>query len=129
VPERSPEIERFVREFIEAKARGDTEAVERAISHGEGVLAIGTDAAEWGEGHEVVAALHAPGEQATRVRPVLEAVEAFREGDVGWAAVRGRFEFEETHVPVRLTVVVRMEDGGWKAVQTHASIGVPDAGS
>lgn len=29
-------------------------------------------------------------------------------------------------VPVRMTAVLHQEDGEWKAVQTHASIGVPN---
>jgi len=29
-------------------------------------------------------------------------------------------------VPVRLTAVLHQEDGDWKAVQSHASIGVPN---
>ena len=28
--------------------------------------------------------------------------------------------------PVRITAVLHQEDGDWKAVQTHASIGVPN---
>ena len=29
-------------------------------------------------------------------------------------------------VPIRLTAVLHQEDGAWKALQSHASIGVPN---
>jgi SnoaL-like domain len=53
----------------------------------------------------------------------LDDVKAFREGSVGWAAGQGYFEMEGRRVPVRLTAVLHQEDGEWKAVQSHASIG------
>jgi len=56
----------------------------------------------------------------------LDDVKAFQEGGVGWAAGRGHFEMGGKRVPVRFTAVLRQEDGEWKAVQAHASIGVPN---
>jgi hypothetical protein len=56
----------------------------------------------------------------------LDDVDAFREGGVGWAAGRGWFDVEGRRVPVRMTAVLHQEDGDWKIVQTHASIGVPN---
>ena len=53
-------------------------------------------------------------------------IQAFREGSVGWVAGRGYFEMEGKRVPVRITAVLHQEDGEWKAVQTHSSIGVPN---
>ena len=60
------------------------------------------------------------------VRVALDDVKAFREGSVGWAAGHGYFEMEARRVPVRLTAVLHQEDGAWKTVQSHASIGVPN---
>ena len=48
------------------------------------------------------------------------------EGGVGWAAGRGWFDVEGQRVAMRVTAVLHQEDGDWKTVQTHASIGVPD---
>jgi hypothetical protein len=56
----------------------------------------------------------------------LDDVKGFREGPVGWAAGHGYFKMERRRVPVRLTAVLHQEDGEWKAVQIHASIGVPN---
>ncbi len=50
---------------------------------------------------------------------------AFEEGTVGWVADQGTFRMPDgTEVPFRMTVVVHREDGDWKVVQEHASIGV-----
>jgi hypothetical protein len=65
-------------------------------------------------------------EGPSKVHSVLDDVTAYREGSVGWAAGRGYFEVDGRRVPVRLTMVVHEEDGEWKAVQSHASIGVPN---
>jgi hypothetical protein len=60
------------------------------------------------------------------VRVGLDDVAAFREGSVGWAASHGYFEMGGRRVPMRLTAVMHQEDGEWKAIQSHASIGVPN---
>lgn len=56
----------------------------------------------------------------------LNDVKAFHEGTVGRAAGHGYSEMGGKRIPVRLTAVLREEDGDWKAVQSHASIGVPN---
>ena len=60
------------------------------------------------------------------VRVGLDDVKAFREGSVGWAAGHGCSEMEGKRVTVRLITVLCQEDGDWKAVERHASIGVPN---
>jgi ketosteroid isomerase-like protein len=48
--------------------------------------------------------------------------------DVAWAEGRGRFTSAGGgERPVRMTAVFAREDGQWKVVQSHASIGVPNA--
>ena len=64
------------------------------------------------------------GELGVRVR--LDDVKAFREGSVGWAAGAWVFRDGGQARPVRLTAVLHDEDGDWKTVQSHASIGVPN---
>ena len=49
------------------------------------------------------------------------------QGDVAWAEGRGRFtRAGGGQRPVRMTGVFVREDGRWKVVQSHASIGVPN---
>ena len=60
------------------------------------------------------------------MKVALDDVKGFHEGSVGWAAGRGYFEMAGKRVSVRMTAVLHQEDGEWKAVQTHASIRVPN---
>lgn len=83
---------------------------------------------EWVEGYEQYMQLFRESTPNSElgVTAGLDNVRAYQEGDVGWAAGRGYFEMEGKRVPVRFTAVLHKEDGEWKAVQAHASIGVPN---
>ena len=126
--EPAPEIEQIMRETIDAMARADVEAIERQMSREAFVLSIGSDPGEWAEGHDEVMRLwrESTSEGELGVTAGLDEVKAFREGSVGWAAGRGYFALSGQRVKVRLTVVLHQEDGDWKTVQAHASIGVPN---
>jgi SnoaL-like domain len=91
------------------------------ISASPGTLAIGTDPDEWDEGDGAVRAhVQSFGDGA---RATLEEAKGYSKGDVGWGAARGYVEAGGARFPVKLTVVVVCEDGGWKVVQSHASPG------
>ena len=50
-----------------------------------------------------------------------------REGSVGWAADCIKIRLPDaTEIPCRLTMVWHQENGCWKIVQSHLSIGVGD---
>ena len=126
--EPSSEIEQVMRDTLEAMARSDVDAIGWRTSRDACVVGIGSDPTEWSEGYDDLMRLWRDstpdGELGVSVG--LEDVKAFREGTVGWAAGHGYFELEGKRVPVRMTAVLHEEDGEWKAVQTHASIGVPN---
>jgi len=128
VAERSPEVEQVVHDMLEAVAKSDVETIGRQTSREAGVVGIGSDAAEWAEGYEDIMRIWSEStpDAELGVKIGLDEVKGYREGSVGWAAGRGYFELEGKRVPVRMTVVMHEEDGGWKAVQSHASIGVPN---
>jgi ketosteroid isomerase-like protein len=128
VPEPSPEIEQVLRASLEAMARSDVDAIGRHMSRDPCVLGIGSDASEWAEGYEDLMRLwrDSTPDAQLGVRVGLEDVKGFCEGTVGWAAGHGYFEVEGRRVGVRMTAVLHQEDDEWKAVQTHASIGVPN---
>lgn len=128
MPERSSEIEQVLRDTMDAMVRSDIEEIGRLTSHDACVLSIGSDAKEWAEGHDEIMRLFGESspDGALGVTVGLDDVKAFREGSVGWAAGHGYFEIDGRRVPVRLTAVVHQEDGEWKAVQNHASLGVPN---
>jgi ketosteroid isomerase-like protein len=49
---------------------------------------------------------------------------ALAEGTIGWAADCPTMHMPGHEIPMRVTVVFHKEDGEWKIVQCHASIGV-----
>ena len=52
---------------------------------------------------------------------------AYQEGTVGWIADRPTFTLPDgTMFSVRFTAVAHREDGQWKLVQAHTSVGVPN---
>lgn len=126
--ERSSEIEQLMRDILDAMARSDVGTIGRTTSHEACVLGIGSDPTEWAEGYDKLMRLwrESTPDSELGVTVGLDDVTGYREGSVGWAAGHGYFEVEGRRVPVRMTAVVHQEDGEWKAVQTHASIGVPN---
>jgi len=128
MPERALEIEQVLRDILDAMARSDLDEIGRRTSRDPAVVAIGTDAGEWAEGFDEIMQLFrgSTPEGGSSVSVAVEDIAAFREGGVGWAAGRVYFEIDGRRVPVRLTAVLLQEDGEWKTVQSHASIGVPN---
>jgi adenylate cyclase len=126
---RSAEIEKFVLEMFEAFNRRDLGFVERTTSREAGTLDIGTDPDEWAEGYEAIIDLYRDEmrEGPEQFDVGLDEVTAFSEGTFGWGAGRGYLGMQAKRVPLRFTVVVHQEEGGWKLIQAHASIGVPNA--
>ncbi len=50
---------------------------------------------------------------------------AYREDMVGWVADQGTSTLPDgSEVPFRLTAVFHQENGDWKLIQEHASLGV-----
>ncbi len=128
---RSPEIENLMRESVAALERGDLAYIEEHTSRADGTVAIGTDPDEYSRDFETIMKLMADstpeGEQ--RIRVLVDEIRGYEQGDIGWSDATGRFEHDGVTVPVRITEVARREDGVWRAVQSHASIGVPAARS
>jgi ketosteroid isomerase-like protein len=117
-----------VRRYYDAFATGDVDAVEQMSSDDERAIAIGTDPDEWWQGgREIKAQLR---NQLTQgqltVKPGHPRIA--QAGDVGWFADRPAFVMPDgQEIPCRLTGVLRLEGGEWKVIQSHASIGVPNA--
>ncbi len=126
--EQAPELEQLTLRFYEALGRGDGGLVRELTSSKSGVLGIGSDPNEWWEGAGTIAAhfkaqLEAFGGE---LEVVHGAPHAYQEGSVGWISDRAaalRLE-NGTEVPFRFTAVFHKEDGDWKMVQFHTSVGV-----
>ncbi len=115
--------------FYEAATTGDLSFVERHVSRQEGAVFIGTDPNEWWEGFEAfVEAMRAQAEAmgGGGLQIVAGQLQAYREGSVGWAIDRDAlFRLPDgTEIPFRNTCVFLQEDGEWKVIHGHSSIGI-----
>jgi ketosteroid isomerase-like protein len=124
----SAEVRDTLLRFYEVFSPEDPQSVTQMIAQqAEGVLAIGT-AGEWLEGREqLLAALEAQMNEMEGFR--MEAGEephCYEEGSMGWVADRPRVVLPDGTIWTRLTGVVRQEEGEWRFVHLHLSVGVPD---
>jgi hypothetical protein len=123
----SSELRDLMVRYWAAFTRGDGSFVEAHLSADPGVLGVGTDPCEWYEGAEVrrVFTEHLPAVAGVSIIP--GEVGAYQEGPVGWIPDRPTFTFPDgTTFSVRFTAVAHREDGEWKLVQAHTSVGVPN---
>ncbi len=124
--ERAPELEERTRQLYDAMGRGDADFLRDLVSRADGVTAIATDPEEWWEDYETITRIW--GQQLAEAGGfVLEDANprAYASGEVGWVADRPTFRLPDgTALPIRITGVYRREDGAWRLVQWHASIGV-----
>ena len=122
----SDELKELTLRGLEAFASEGLGFFTRRIAPQEGVLAIGTDPTEWWEGYETITQIFKAQSEAMQgmvvVRPETH---AYSEGSVGWAGTQAMFRLPDgTEFPFRLTIVYHQEDGEWKVVQWHGSVGV-----
>ncbi len=126
--QRSAEVKDTLLRFYEVFSAQDLQSVEQMIAQqAEGVVAIGT-AGEWLEGREQwIAATEALMHEMEGFR--MEAGEephCYEEGSMGWVADRPRAVLPEGTISTRFTSVMHQENGQWKVVHVHLSVGVPD---
>ena len=128
--EHSDELKDLTLRFYEALTTGDLSFLERHVSRQEGTVFVGTDPNEWWEGFEAfVEAIRAQSEAmggSGGLQIVAGQVQAYHENGVGWAIDRdASFRLADgTQIPFRNSCVFVQEDGEWKLIHGHASIGV-----
>ena len=126
--EHSDELRDLMLRFYEASTTGDLTFVDRHVSRQEGAAFIGTDPDEWWEGFEALR--EAMGAQSEAMGGMLQIVpgqiRAYSEGSLGWVIDRDAlFRLPDgTEMPFRNTAIFRREDGEWKLIHAHSSIGV-----
>ena len=125
--EQSDELRDLTLRFYEAATTGDLSFFDRHISRQEGVAFVGTDPNEWWEGFEALReAIRAQSEEMGGMQIVPGRLQAYREGNVGWVIDRNSwFRLPDgKEMPFRNSAVFLKEDGEWKLIHTHTSIGV-----
>ncbi len=121
------EVRAVLDQLIDAQNAGDAERTRLLLSERPDAIHIGTDAEEWWTSKRLVDAVAAAGD-GDDIRGAAEDIDVHVQGDVAWAEGRGRFTNESGgERPVRMTAVLVRENGQWKVVQSHASIGVPNS--
>jgi ketosteroid isomerase-like protein len=121
------EVRKVIEETIEAQNAGDAARLRSMLSERPDAVHIGTDATKWETSNQVVDAVAAAG-GGDDIQAVADGFDIHVQGDVAWAEGRGRFtRAGGGERPVRMTCVLIREHGQWTVVQSHASIGVPNA--
>jgi len=122
----STELRNVIEDYFRALVSGDPAWTDRYISRRAGVRLVGTYPAEWLEGPRVVEFLR---EEVKALGGVVQVMaietEAYREGTVGWGVANPILALPDgRQFSPRWSAVFHQEDGDWKLVQLHASVGV-----
>jgi hypothetical protein len=122
--EESPEIAATLRRFYDRLTAGDLSAFDHLVSASPRTSIMGTAPGEWvterdrlrfGFETEGVGLTAGPNPKA------------YGEGTLGYAIDEPLFSFPDgSAIRIRLTTIWRREDGTWKLVHGHFSVGVPD---
>lgn len=124
--ERSTELRDVLLQLYSALSSGDVSFFDRHFSTSPDVRGIGTDPDEWWSGGRLAQVWKEQIAEMGGAMPMTPGEpEAFSEGDVGWVADRPTLDMGDgNRVPFRFTAVFHKEDGVWKLVQSHGSLGV-----
>jgi ketosteroid isomerase-like protein len=121
----SQELIDWLAEFYRAANAADLDTLSRMMSESDGIVVIGTDPREWWEGPDKLRSMFAIQMQEMGSLPLtVGSPVAYVEGDMGWIADRPTLTFPDASMEARLSVVVHKEDGEWKMVHGHFSLGV-----
>jgi adenylate cyclase len=121
---RSSELEQLGDRIQQAYRDGDASFLD-GITSSEAIV-VGTDPSEWTETREQTGE-GVRADVASGLEFTVEERRGFEEGDVGWMISRGSFGSGAESVPTRGTAIFHREDGEWRLVHAHASIGVPNS--
>lgn len=110
--------------FFERLTAKDVDSFETLVSSDASTLVIGTAPGEWATdrprlryGFEVEGVGLVPGPSPT----------GFERGDVGWFVDEPTYHFPDgSEMHTRMTAILQREDGDWRIVHMHVSVGVPD---
>ncbi len=115
--------------FYERFSAGEATGFAEVLAQAEGVSVIGTgpgeghdDREDWISTYEQMMAGEMAGTRLEGGDP-----RAYEEGSMGWGVDEPHFVFPDgSRLATRLSAVLRQEDGDWKVVHLHFSVGVPD---
>ena len=123
--EHSGEVRDTMLRFYERLTAGDVASFDRIVSSDPATLVIGTSPGEWVMDRAALRyGFEAEGMGIERgLRPT-----GYERGDVGWFVDEPTYVFPggSGRIATRLTAILQREDGDWRIVHMHVSVGVPD---
>jgi hypothetical protein len=120
--QQSGDVREAMLRFCDRLSAGDVASFDELVSR-EAALIIGTAPGEWVDDRERMKF----GFEAEGVRLEPDDPLGYEEGSMGWVVDQPTFVFPDgSAIQTRLTAVMRREDGRWKLVHAHFSVGVPD---
>jgi hypothetical protein len=125
--EESAAIREGILRFYERFSAGETRGFAEVISRVPGVSVIGSGPGEGHDGRDEW--IEAYDAMVGGLGLVLrgEDPRGYADGEVGWGTDTPSFLLPDgRRLPTRLTAVLHREDGVWKIVHLHFSVGVPD---
>lgn len=124
----STELRNIIEGWFESVANGNPVWAERYVSRRAGVRMVGTDPAQWLEGPKVTEYLKKEVKVLGGIVKVSQGgTEAYQEGSVGWGVANPILILPDgKQITPRWSAVFHQEDGEWKLVQLHASVGIPN---
>ena len=123
----SDELRNLILQLYKKEASGGLfDFAAQLYSRQEGVLVIGSDPGDRYEDYEsVIGFYQAAGVAGLEIK--VDDLKAYSEGPFGWVVDRVIATLlNGIEVPVRHTYVFHKENGIWKIVHAHISVGVPD---
>jgi hypothetical protein len=127
--ERSAGVRDGILRFYERFSTGEAAGFAEGIANAEGVSVIGTGPGEGHDDRDDWISTYGQMMQGEMAGTRLEGRDprAYEEGSLGWGVDEPHFVFPDaSRLPTRLTAVLRQDDGEWKVVHLHFSVGVPD---
>jgi adenylate cyclase len=116
-----------MRRFLVARREGDFERVRNLYSMSEYFRGIGTGEDEWIDAETFQSIVQSDWDTYEIANDEILQLEAFENGETGWVALeaerKAAWGYSWTY---RLTVVFVLEQGVWRAIQTHFSAPVDD---
>jgi SnoaL-like domain len=121
--QRSADVREAMLRFYDRLSASDVASFDQLVSREPATLIIGTAPGEWVTERDRMRF----GFEAEGVRIQAGETAGYEEGSMGWVVDEPRFFFPDgSAMQTRLTAVLRREEGSWRLVHMHVSVGVPD---
>jgi len=132
------EVKATLQQLYTASANADIETIDQLFSDDTGTLILGSDPTEVIVGHEAAVQFWAglfqflkaqgyPNNGGLKMVSAGGPIQVDSAGSVAWVADMAEFQFAGGNTPFRLTAVMHREQGKWKIIQLHFSIGVSNS--